>query len=118
MWYHISSMCAWYDGAPVPEEDKLYFESVRRIKNAAGSMGFEQACALIELKDEKLRSEIIEDALKVIIAEEHFQKQVPLSELARRLRLPAERLENARKQMLLDVEDEAVRKWKKDSDAL
>ena len=75
-------------------------------------MGFEQATGLIEVNDEKLKAQIIEDALKVIIAEEHFQKQVPVAELARRLRLPAGRLEDALREMLLDVEDEAVRKWK------
>ncbi|MEJ2183286.1 MAG: hypothetical protein P8Y66_07165 [Nitrospirota bacterium] len=102
----------WYDDL-VPEEEKKYKESVDRIKNAVleKSMSFEQAAKLIEVRDENLRAALLDDALKVLLAELHFQKGKSLAEVSRMLKLSEKRLERARKEMLKDVEQAAIEKY-------
>jgi hypothetical protein len=107
---------AWYKGLPESEEDRLYEESVKRIKSAVEQdMPFEQAVGLIEVKDAELKALIIDDALKVLIAEMHFTGGIPLEELAKKFRLPLKKLEGAKKAMLSDIEAAAIEKWKEES---
>jgi hypothetical protein len=102
----------WYDEA-ASEEDKLYEESVNKIRNAVKqSLSFEQAAALIDIEDEVLRNSILDDALKVLIAEMHFSEKKPLEKVARTLRLPLKRLERAKEEMLKDVEQSAIEAYK------
>jgi hypothetical protein len=99
---------SWYDELPddafVSEADRQYRLEISRIREGlAKGAGFEEATAAIEEKDEGLRRGIIEDALKILIAEEHFNKGVPLDEMAARLKLKAERLESAKQSMLNEI---------------
>lgn len=103
---------AWYDGA-LSEEEKLYESSVNRIKSAVKQgISFEQATSLIEVTDAAVKAAIVDDALKVLIAEMHFSGEKPLKDLARALKLPLKRLEKAKAEMLLDVEAAAIEKYK------
>lgn len=106
----------WYEGVPAYELDKLYEESVSRIKSAIrdSAMSFEQAAGLIEVEDEALKASILDDALKVLIAEMHFAGGTALEELARTLKLPPARLQKAKDEMLREVEQAAVEKYKTD----
>ena len=108
---------SWYEELPddafISAADKQYRFEIKRLREGlAKGLGFEEATAAIEEKDEGLRHGIIEDALKVFIAEEHFSKKVPLEEMATRLKLPVERLESA-KQIMLDeiVGDSSMRQF-------
>ncbi len=99
---------SWYEELPddafVSDAVKQYRLEIQRFRDAlAKGLGFEEATAAIEEKDEGSRSLIIEDALKVLIAEEHFSKGVPLEEMATRLKLPVERLESAKQNMLDEI---------------
>lgn len=113
---------AWHEGLPddafISEEEKLYRQEINRIREAiAKGLGFEEASAAIVEKDEALRQGIIEDALKVIIAEDHFAGSADLDELARRLKLPVERLEATRKSMLEEVfGDSSMREYLQELD--
>ncbi len=107
----------WYADMPGAEEERLYEESVNRIRSAVNdsSMSFEQAASLVEVKDEALRAAILDDALKVLIAEAHFAGGRPLKELALTLKLPLKRLDQARKEMLHEVEQAAIEEYKTDA---
>jgi hypothetical protein len=110
----------WYKDLPddyfETETDTAYRESFARIrKGLEKGMGFDDACSTIEVEDEKLRKVIITDMLKVLIAEEHFAKKVPLDELAKRLQVERERLESARDSMLDEVGDIPLKNYNTNS---
>jgi hypothetical protein len=67
----------------------------------------------MNVQDDELRKAIIEDMLKVLIAEEHFGKDVTLDELASRLKVPVERLDAAKAAMLEDVKQESIKTFYK-----
>lgn len=105
----------WYEYAQ-SEEDRLYEESVKKIKDALKqSLSFGQAAALVDIKDAGLRASILDDALKVLIAEMHFNGDKTLKDVARTLRLPLKRLEKAKNEMLEDVKKAAIEKYKSSS---
>ncbi|MGC2064247.1 MAG: hypothetical protein WA610_14855 [Thermodesulfovibrionales bacterium] len=103
---------SWHEGLPddafMAEADRQYMLEINRIREAlARGLGFDEATALIEEKDEAVKAGIIEDTLKVLIAEEHFAKGIALEEMAQRLKIPAERLESAKKSMLDEIVGDA-----------
>ena len=104
----------WYEGLPddafKTETDKAYEKATAVIREAlARGLDFDTACGTIEVEDENLRKSIIDDVLKVLIAEEHFTRDTPLEELAKRLNVSVERLEAAKKSMLEDVRDTSIK---------
>ena len=104
----------WYDGLPEDalktETDKAYEKATAVIREAlAKGLDFDTACRAIEVEDENLRKSIIDDVLKVLIAEEHFTKDVPLGALANRLNVSLERLETAKLAMLEDVKNSSIK---------
>lgn len=99
----------WYE----TEEDRAYAEAVNSVKAAvADGATFDEAAAKIDLKDDALRAAAVSDALKVLIAEMHLIGKIPLEVLAKKLDLPLERLEKARKEMMADLEAAAIEKYK------
>ena len=99
----------WYDELPddffESEEDRAYRSSFAKIREGLEQgLGFDEACAGIDVEDELLRRQIIDDMLKVILAEEHFTRKVTLGELAQRLKVPEELLEKTKQSMLEEVE--------------
>lgn len=103
---------AWY-GESATEEDKLYEESVKRIKAAvAQGLSFEQAQGILDIKDAGLKTAIAEDALKVLIVEMHFSGGKPLEEVAKTLKLPLKKLKDTKAAMLKEVEAAAIEAYK------
>ncbi|MDA8079311.1 MAG: hypothetical protein M0Z79_10290 [Nitrospiraceae bacterium] len=107
---------AWYEGVPdetlKSETDKAYEQAEAAVRRGlAAGLDFDAACSAVEAQDESLKAVIIDDILKMIIAEEHFTKKVPLAELAGRLKIAIERLEAAKESMLREVEESAVREF-------
>jgi len=101
----------WFADMP-PDEDAKYMESVTRIKNGVrqSNLTFEKAVELIDVENKDMKAAIIDDALKVLIAEMHFAEGMSLEDVSKKLGLPAKRLEQARKEMIKDVEDAAIQK--------
>jgi hypothetical protein len=97
------------------DADRLYEESVRKIQNAVKSMTFGQAVKLVEIEDENVKRAVIDDALKVLIAEMHFTGGKPLKELAKKLKVPLSRLETSKAEMLDDVRAAAIEAAKNSS---
>ncbi len=103
---------AWYNDLP-QEQEEMYNESVRRIKSAVEkSMSFEQAASLLDVEDEGLKAAIVDDALKVLIAEMHFARRKSIADVAKALKLSPERVEQARVEMLSEVEQSAIDAYK------
>lgn len=108
----------WYEGLPEDvfktETNKAYEQAVAKIRDGlARGLDFDSACAAIDVEDEKLRKSIIDDMLKVLIAEEHFDKGIPIDEMAKRLKISSVRLESAKIEMLEDVKDASVKAFYK-----
>ncbi len=105
---------AWYDDLP-EKQGQMYDESVRRIKNAVEkSMSFEQAASLVDVEDERLKAAIVDDALKVLIAEMHFARKKTVEEVAKALKLSPELITKARAEMLGEVEQSAIDAYKRE----
>src|SRR3990172_2558918 len=109
----------WYEGLPdatfITEEDRAYERAFATIRaGLAQGLDFDSACARIDVPDEVLRKNITADMLKVLIAEEHFSRHVPLEELAARLKIQPDRLETAKKEMFEDVEKTATNTFHKE----
>ena len=96
------------------EEDWIYEESVKKIRDGVlrNSLTFDSAASLLDLKDPELKAAIMEDALKVLIAEMHFIGKEPLKDAASALGLPVEKLQRAKNEMLKDIEEDAIEQYK------
>jgi hypothetical protein len=103
----------WFEELPedtfYSESEKIYMAALKAVKaGLAKGYDFESASSTVDIQDKQLRQTVLDDVLKVIIAEEHFTKKIPLDQISTALNLPMERLEKARAEMLEDVENSAV----------
>ena len=88
-------------------------ESINRIKKGVEQgMTFEQAVSLVECEDKALKAAIIDDTLKIMIAEMHFMGKQDLEEVGKKLRVPLQVMTKARQEMLDAVEAEAIEAYK------
>lgn len=86
------------------EEDRIYRKHVEMIRsNVSSGIKFDVACEFIKVGDRELRDIIIDNTLKVEIAELHFGKAMTLDEVSRKLGVSMERLLNAHREMMEDV---------------
>ena len=86
------------------EEDRIYEKSITVIKSNVGNgVKFDLACEFIAVDDAELKGLIVDDALKIEIAEQHYGKRIPLIEVAKKLGVPMERLLRACTEMMEDV---------------
>ncbi len=105
---------AWYDGlsedAFKNDTDKAYEKASAKIRAALEKgLDFDTACSQIEVEDAELKKGIVDDMLKVIISEEHFDKGVSLDQLSRKLNVSVERLETAKLGMIEDVKNTSIK---------
>jgi len=91
-------------GAFTPEEERLHDAGFARIQEGlAAGLGFEKACEGIEALDAELRRIIVDDFLKVTIAQRNFQGSETTSDIAASLGIAVVRVEAARREMLAEV---------------
>lgn len=108
----------WYEGladnAFLTETDIAYEKAISQIREGLEKgLDFNSACSAIEVDDEKLKKHIIDDMLKVIIAEEHYNKNIPLDKLAATLNMSVDSLESAKREMLEDVKESSIKAFYK-----
>lgn len=77
--------------------------------------GFDTACARVEATDPDLRRIIIDDFLKVTIAQRHFQGGQSTEDVGRALGISAERVDFARREMLAEVAAASVDVFRRQS---
>lgn len=104
----------WYEGLPddaFKTENATMYEKAEAIirEKLAQGLDFDSACAAVSITDEELRKSIIDDMLKVLIAEEHFTKGTTLDEMAKKLGIAVGRLEKAKAEMMEDVKEASGR---------
>ncbi len=80
----------WYEGLPddafKTETAKMYEKAEATIREKlAQGLDFDSACDAVSVTDAELRKNIIDDVLKVLIAEEHFTKGASLADMAKKL---------------------------------
>lgn len=103
------------DDALLSEAEKIYMNALAKIREGlAKGFDFVSASASVIIDDDALRQIVLDDVLKVIIAEEHFIKMVPLEQISKKLNLPIDRLESATSEMLEDVENTTMNALYKD----
>ncbi len=86
------------------EEDSIYKRSIGVIRsNISNGVKFDLACEFITVDDSGLKTLIIDDALKIEIAEMHYGTGLPLLDVSRKLGVPVERLLKATAEMMEDV---------------
>ncbi len=96
-------------GGFTEEEGRIHKAGFKVIYNGMSrGLGFDDACAGLQVVDPELRQVIIDDYLKVTIAERHFQSGESLEEVARSLKIPLRRVEETRASMLREVQDAAA----------
>lgn len=91
-------------GGFTPEEERLHAAGFAAIQaGLAAGLTFDQACAKVESPDADLRRIILDDFLKVTIAQRHFQGGESAADVAAALGISAERLEYTAREMLAEV---------------
>jgi hypothetical protein len=91
-------------GGFTPDEERLHEAGFAAIREGlAAGLDFAKASEKVEAADPDLRRIIIDDFLKVTIAERHFQAGESTADIAAGLGVSIERVEFARKEMLAEV---------------
>jgi hypothetical protein len=103
-------------GGFTPEEDRLHDAGIAAIRaGLAAGEGFDAACGRIEAADPELRRIIVDDFLKVTIAQRHFQGGESTEQVAGALGISTERVEHARREMLAEVAAASVDVFRRQS---
>ena len=95
------------------EEDRIYEEAVASLRSELDhGRTFDHACEQLDDIDQELRALIIDDFLKILIAEDHFGSGKGLDDIALFLGIPYETLETARFEMLQEVGEEMASQYR------
>lgn len=87
------------------EENEIYNKAMDEIMAAwKNGRKFNEACNAINIEDKELKSYIEDDALKILIADMHYVKGLPLQEIAGTLEVPIDTINRANSEMLEDIE--------------
>ncbi len=90
------------------EENRLHAKGIDMIRSSIVSgVKFDVACELITA-DKELKDMIVDDALKIEIAELHYGKNLPLIEVSKKLGVSMERLLRATDEMMEDIMNTAA----------
>ncbi len=86
------------------KEGMIYDDAMIKIrKGMENGLTFSEAFSMVDVQDPELKHFIEDDALKVLIAEMHFEKGVALPQVADTLKVSLKRLETAVREMLEDI---------------
>lgn len=98
------------------EEGMIYDDAMMKIrKGIEGGLSFSEACSMPDVKDPELKRLIEDDALKIIIADMHYDKGIPLQQIADALKMTLKRLNMAAAEMLEDVGMTAARNYRQNN---
>jgi hypothetical protein len=96
------------------EESRIHRAGFKIIlEGLQKGLGFDEACTGLEVVEPEIRRIIIDDYLKVTIAERHFQGREELEDVAGSLKIPLERVAATREKMLKEVREAAREVYRK-----
>lgn len=86
------------------EENDVYQEVLPKIlEDVKEGCSFYKACDNVTVEDKKLKAFIVDDALKILIAELHYKQGCPLHDIAGQLEVPEDVIDRANREMIQDV---------------
>lgn len=95
------------------EETKIYHEAMDKImEGLEQGLTFPESCKAVIVEDEQLRGFIIDDALKIMIADIHYKRGLSLGHVADALHVSIDTITKANAEMLEDVEISSVRMYR------
>lgn len=98
------------------EESHIYHEALKKImEGLIKGLPFGEACSGIEVSDDQLRGFIEDDALKIMIADLHYNKGIPLEKIAEDLKVEYDILWRANTEMLQDIEMTSMEIYRKNN---
>lgn len=99
---------SWFEDNE-PEDVKFLREALGKMKAAIkNGLSFDEAAGMITFPDDETKDAVLDDILKVMIGELHFNGGKTLEDLSKTLRVPMPRLNKARAEMMIDVKAAAV----------
>ncbi len=102
------------DSPLTDEQSKIYEEAIAVLREETDAgYTFDKACERLKDIEPELRAVIIDDFLKILIAEDHFGSGKGLDDIALCLGLPYETVETARAEMLEEVGQEMAVQYRK-----
>jgi hypothetical protein len=98
-----------------PEEDRAHEQALQKMRSElANGRTFKQASIVLAGMDENLRHLVVDDFLKITIAEEHFSRGRSLEQVAIFLGLAVAEIAAARDAMLEEVGEELARQYRQE----
>ncbi|KWT91692.1 hypothetical protein [Candidatus Magnetominusculus xianensis] len=96
------------------EESRIYDSAMEKLnKSIAQGLNFNDAVSRLDIADEELKRFITDDFLKIFIAQLHYEKGLPLKDVASAMSIPYERVMEAHKAMLQDVQITSIAEYHK-----
>jgi len=87
------------------EESRIYNEAMENIMaELQKGLSFDEACASLDIADSELKDFVVDDALKVLIADIHYAKKLPLQHVADTFKVSMDIINKANMEMMQDVE--------------
>jgi hypothetical protein len=87
------------------EESRIYNEALNNIMaSLQKGLSFDEACADVDITDSELKGFVMDDALKVLIADIHYAKKLPLEHVADTFKVSMDIINKANMEMMQDVE--------------
>ena len=98
------------------DENRIYEEAVPAIIDLVkNGLSFHDACERVKVDNDELKAYIVDDALKIILAEMHFKQGMSLQEVSELITVATDVLIKAQREMLQDVSISASEFFKKTS---
>lgn len=86
------------------DENRIYEETIEKIRSYMNEgLHIDAACEKIEVDDADLKQLIVEDFLKIMIAEMRYEKGMPIEIVAKELNISFERVSRTHQMMLEEV---------------
>lgn len=86
------------------EENLIYNEAILKIKEGLkNGLNFNEACSVVNIEDAELKRLIVDDALKIMIADMHYAKGMTFKQVADTLQVPIRAVDSANNEMLEDA---------------
>lgn len=86
------------------EETSIYEKAIPEIIDFVKSgLSFQDACERVQIEDTELKAYIVDDALKIVIAEMHFNQHMSLHKISGLIGVSTDILTKAQREMVQDV---------------